>query len=637
MRLAAVVTVPTLALLLQGCDPGPGGEALARTPSDATASDAIVAGVPQGDPGDVVVRRLWSGEDFWGSGSLSPDGRYASYVSYPVFGLAVRDLRTGDLHVLATPSNDGEGPWEAPEPASAFSRDGAHLAYAWLIGNTVELRVLDFEVGVDGPPAASPHRVVFSNPERRIGWLWDWSPDGSRILAGTSSQGGPTTLMTIAADGGASQALKTFDGWARPSRAKFSPDARHVIYDVRAGPESEERELVVLSMDGTRESRLEIGASHSRVRFLEWLPDGSVLFLSEGAGTPGVWRVPVEAGAAVGPATLVLSDAWNHRPVGVANGRYVYYVVANTESLRTAAVDLDGGRLRSTPVQLEDPYGWRPANYEWSPDGRQLAYTAVAEGGRTQLVLSSPAGDGERRVPLAFRVVYGLQWWPDGGSLLLAAQGPEHPRGLYRFDVASGTLHPFLLYSELRAPTSVYTRFQLSPDGRTLFLTTSDEAAGNQLIARDLASGDERWLAPAPGFRSMAVSPDGGSLAFITNGRQEDGFWSRLSIVPAAGGEVRDVHELSPPVGFRSVGWTPDGRELVYSTMNLEIAYSADCCALYLIPATGGEPRPIEGVEELSEQFVKLSPDGQRLAFMAGVTVFEIWAMEGLDEVGDSR
>ena len=136
-------------------------------PALAALAAAILRGpiLNQPDPlaeaadSGVVVRQVWTGPDVDIMGAPSPDGRFLSYVHWATGDLALRDLETGEHHLLT-----GKGSWEVSDSYAEFSLvspDGSQVVYAWSKSG-YELRI----VGTD----ASGSRLLLHR--RRVPWLW---------------------------------------------------------------------------------------------------------------------------------------------------------------------------------------------------------------------------------------------------------------------------------------------------------------------------------------------------------------------------------------------------------------------------------------------------------------------------------
>jgi Tol biopolymer transport system component len=97
-------------------------------------------------------------------------------------------------------------------------------------------------------------------------------------------------------------------------------------------------------------------------------------------------------------------------------------------------------------------------------------------------------------------------------------------------------------------------------------------------------------------------------------------------VVPLAGGESRELLRLKKSEGFPwDLAWTRDGGHIVFGKASTNLNHQK--VELWKISILGGEPQKLDlSMDAL--QFVRIHPDGQRIAFDAGGYSNEIWVME---------
>lgn len=155
-----------------------------------------------------------------------------------------------------------------------------------------------------------------------------------------------------------------------------------------------------------------------------------------------------------------------------------------------------------------------------------------------------------------------------------------------------------------------------SPDGSSLAFC-SDRTGALEIWIRALAPGARELQVTNDGKNNVqpAWSPDGRLVAYTSMG--EGGIW----VVPAHGGVPRQVTSF----GSRPT-WSPDGRTLAFlSNEMVQIdLYGSTTSRIWLVPAAGGKPRPLTERWDPpgGHRSVSFSPDGRRMAFMAGSRVW---------------
>jgi len=589
----------------------------ARSASRPAAATGMVARARPvvGESTGVVTRRVWAGDDVNLEGAPSPDGRYLSFVDAGGGELAVRDLVEGQNRRVT-----GAGTWRSFAEASAFSPDGRQLVFAWYnvsLGR-YELRL----IGVDGTGL----RVLVSDSAFGGFGPPDWSANGRDIAVGISRNDRTNALALVTVETGALRTLRSFD-WRGPGKVSFSRDGRFVAYDFPPSEESRARDVYVVAVDGRSEARATEHPANDEI--LGWAPDGRTLyFLSDRDGTEGVWALPMREGRPVGAPTSVRRDLWNVTPLGFSRDSYFYGVTLETPSLYTAVVDPDRAQVVTAPVEF---LGRRSLVWaaDFSPDGRRVAFTVPPRG--RPWTPSSVLGiqtieTGElREIPTAldFNPFGRLRWAPDARSIVVSGQ-QRGRRGVFRVDLATGR-------TELLVPGVEPPVFQPepSPDGRTLFFvrgTPDPDSMSSALVARDLETGAERVLCRCWPV-TLAVSPDGSTLAFATRMDSQGGRTIRL--IPAQGGTQRVLYEsrtgLAIGNGYGGLAWSRDGRRLLFVRHRDEPGTGFD---LMVIPAAGGEPRKLLSAPRIMH--LRVHPDGRRIVWGGGQFRAEVWVMENL-------
>lgn len=279
------------------------------------------------------------------------------------------------------------------------------------------------------------------------------------------------------------------------------------------------------------------------------------------------------------------------------DGRWIYFQSHTAETMRIYRRAVTGGEpeVVADGARLGSP--WTTAyGYSLSRDGERLVYSvsdgqtarialARADGSEPRLVAPelgylymtalSPANDAIvtsgpasgyrlKRIRLADNSAldltpdhpdsYAPQFLPDGKSLIFLRRDGD----IYRVDAEGGNLRRLTTgngYVEFRLSKrdahGSTDGPHVSPDGRRVAYIALREGVPNvcvmnvdgtgqtQLTSRKVPCGRVRW------------SPDGKDLAFVSF----EGKYPQLFIVPAAGGEPRQVTHLDGAVYF--VQWKP--------------------------------------------------------------------------------
>lgn len=119
-------------------------------------------------------------------------------------------------------------------------------------------------------------------------------------------------------------------------------------------------------------------------------------------------------------------------------------------------------------------------------------------------------------------------------------------------------------------------------------------------------------------LQSAKLSPDGTRLAYtvthIVTVKDEEKEFSRLFLLEIASGEVRQM--TSDKQNASSPAWSPDGRTIAF--VSDRRITDDEKPQIYLLPVDGGEAQPLTEMKQGAGQPF-WSPDGTKIAFTAGI------------------
>ncbi len=568
--------------------------------------------------GEVTIRQVWSGPEVVSiQGSVSPNGRYLSFVDWTTGDLAVRDLKKGKNRRLTNKGSWSESMDYALE--SRISPDGKHVAYAWSTDDLFyDLRV----VGFDGKGL----RVLHANPEAPLYYVepCGWSPDGKRILTTLMHQDRRKQLALISTSDGSVQVIKTFD-WQWPA-GHLSPDGRYVVYDFQPKEESPNLDIFMIALDGSREVRLVEDPADDYV--LGWSPDGKwILFGSDRTGTLDAWAIPVAAGAALGGPQLVKKDIGQVIPLGFsAKGSYYYGVHTGMKDVYVAAFDPAAGKILETPKRAPQHFIGSNGSAEWSPNGRYLAYLSqrgprVAGKWSDTIVIRDLQTGEERQLLPKLTSLRGLSWSPDSRYLATYGMSLKTRRGFYRIDAETGEVRPMLQEApgfDIRFPV-------WSADGKSIIYRETEQSTGvSRIVRRSLEGGPVKEIHQGDG--TFVASPDGRQIGFVSWDPDQK-TTALINVVSITGGEPRELARVS---WCRAIDWTPDGRHLIYGQdPNFgQEPIEEEHHEFWRVAVEGGEPQKLGPAVKGRLSRVRLHPDGKRLALVVNDFSAEVWVME---------
>jgi Tol biopolymer transport system component len=353
-----------------------------------------------------------------------------------------------------------------------------------------------------------------------------------------------------------------------------SPDGQTVVFELLG-------DLYTVPLGGGNASRITEGLAYDTQP--RYSPDGTKLvFISDRSGGDNLWTLDLASGDSA-QVTTGNGSAWMS-PDWTPDGNYI---VASKGPTRLGVVQLwmghvDGGSgqvLRDEPAQL------KTVGAAVSPDGRYIWH--------------------------AQRMA----------SFVYNAQLPQYQLAAYDRETGE-TFTRTSRYGSAFRPT-------LSPDG-TMLVYGSRYEDQTGLRLRDLASGDERWLAYpvqrddqesiadrdvypgmsfTPDSREVVASYDGKIWRIPVDGSDAIGVPFRVREDVAAGPLVEFDYPVEDTPTFtvrqiRDATASPDGSRLAFTSLD----------KLYVMDLPDGEPERLDD-SDLVQAFPSWSPDGRWLAY----------------------
>jgi Tol biopolymer transport system component/DNA-binding winged helix-turn-helix (wHTH) protein len=367
--------------------------------------------------------------------------------------------------------------------------------------------------------------------------------------------------------------------------------------------------------------RIALGDDADKPRFVETLPRRGYRFI----GRVDKPSLPVPAARVSQWRFKEHTSAWTLVGIGTALFALLSGIGISRSSRNRGEVPLppiDVLPLASLPGLEVQP--------AFSPDGNHVAfalraanssgiYTAMV-GGEKSLRLTNNSGDCCPR------------WSPNGREVAFSRMS-DGGVDIYVVPALGGTEHrvfswpPQAHRSSTVPPWRVNARsLDWSPDGKVLaFPDTQTDKTHAWIALLSLVDSSIRPLTSPPSQTldyGPAFSPDGSTIAFvrgITAGVVED-----LYVVPVTGGSPKrltfdNTWILGPPA------WTSDGRDIVFSSRRGGLA------SLWRISASGGTSRPVPGVGALAA-FPSISSKSNQLAYQQMDRKADIWQLNLREE-----
>ena len=590
-------------------------------------------------PSRLVLRQVWTVRPpafarhppELGMGTVSPDGRYFSFMDVATGNLMLHDFQTGSDRQLTTTAKN-----EPKEYAgdSVFSRDGSRVAYAWFVSDAFEVRVLDLR-----DTAAQPRVLLSKRVATPLISPHDWSPDDKWIAIEIGRPGRTAQIAMLSVADGTLRVLKSSSEWNRAEMMVFSPDGRYLAYDIGKTGEDNHHDVFVTATDGSDETAPVVHPAHDVV--IGWTSDGKdLLFASDRDGPGGVWAVPMREGRVEGQPRLIKGGI-ALRPRGLTrSGALCFSATTSEQEIYVASVDLGTGKLLSPPTPI--PTRTAGFNYggEWSPDGKSLAYVPSTDNSVVAIQSTASGEVRELRPDLAWVRAERPLWSRDSSFLVVVGQDKKGQFGLYRVDAQTGRT-AMLVESEDFARNPVHP-MGWSADGRLLYFRRRGEVS-----TLDTQTRQQRLVDGVTGM--FALSPDGRSWAWIDGPRpvhdprpagagvQRGANSVVLQVMPIDGAQPRELLRVNAPDDMRAPTWSPDGGSLLF--FKLDTREPNRTVEVWSIPVEGGKPHRIDlgghvplipvNDAELNKP-IRIHPDARRIAIETPDSKAEVWMMENV-------
>lgn len=246
----------------------------------------------------------------------------------------------------------------------------------------------------------------------------------------------------------------------------------------------------------------------------------------------------------------------------------------------------------------------------WSPDGRWIAFLSAREG-KTDLYRLPVAGGEAQRLTRVKSGVVDFAWAPGGDTIALLITDStttaeddalKQKRDVRVIDEAQKHARLYVLElsdagaagaPRLLTPGAVHVgagEYDWAPDGSAIVYSFQPTPSVNDWPRADvavveLATGTRRPLAATKRAETTPrYSPDGASIAFTASDDPPTwGFASRVHVVPATGGEPRPLAESydgQPDL----LGWSRDGSRVLIAETHRTIG------RVSALPVAGGAP-----------------------------------------------
>jgi len=527
----------------------------------------------------------------------------------------IESSRTSVLTETGEPVASASGSTKIATVKSSSRRLGLLAGVGMLLALAVGAYAGKVYFSAETPPPPLYRQLTFRRGSIRSA---RFAPDGQTILYSAAWQGNPTDVFTARPEAPESRSM----GLNRTQLMSISSNAEMaVLLDSKAIG-------AWVSMGTLARAPLSGGAPREvleQVQWADWSRDGTSFLVVRDFG--GMNRLEFPIGK-----SLYETGGWIGHPRVSPQGDKVAFAdhpVQGDDSGTLSIVDL-AGHKKTLTAQWFTIQG-----VAWSPDGNEIWFTASKSG--TDRTLYAITTNGKQRIvarlPGALML---LDIAKDGRVLLVRATWRRELMG-----ISGDGKERELSWLDYTYPAD------LSDDGKTLLF---DEEGGGGALDYSKSSGYTYavYLRKTDGSPAVLLG-EGGAVALSPDGKlaivQTQDSPSRLRLLPTGAGEPK---EIAGDINHAWARWFPDGKRILYSGNEpgkgvrlyvyelatgksrvitqegvngtaLVISPDSDWVAGigpdhkgYLYPVSGGEPRPVAGLNP-GEQPIVWSSDGHSL------------------------
>jgi Tol biopolymer transport system component len=499
-----------------------------------------------------------------------------------------------------------------------LSPDGSKLAFA----NERGLWLLPIQGKVNPDVAGVPEKLTVSLPEGvmvdRDGLAW--SADGKWIAFNdlVLERKGPwaSGIYVVSSEGGVPRKLSVIPERGELSvnyRLGLSPDGKHMAFasmDMKNG----ELHLETIPVQGGPARRL-VEPPGSEPAYS---PNGKLIAYvaapaQKTAGEKGrlvrppggVWVVPADGGTSVLVADVNSQASY---PIWSPDGRMIAFTAGDAVYVVPVSPD---GKPTAAPAKFASPHPLGGTLLGWTTDNK---IGLLLQSPSYVAIYAVPASGGQAAQVTPEGLLFSPKWAPDGKRIFLRDEGGH----ISSVPAEGGKVSAIPWRSATRiVEPNVGGENAVSPDGRTIvFAAVKDGAPGVHLWTIPVEGGEPRQLTLDQGEavenRFPCWSSDGKWIAFVRGQRLkgDQQYYANVDIyrIPAEGGEPKALTAASDKVGFRDMAWSPDGNSVAYFSAD-------DNLTIKVKSLETGTSRVVGKAERPGWNSLSWSPDGKKLAF----------------------
>jgi nitrous oxidase accessory protein NosD len=256
---------------------------------------------------------VWSGQGIFGTKTLSPDGRFFTYVSLDTGRLFLVELEELKPSLV---TNRRESPKNDYVDHGTVSHDSKWIAYSSHDPQGQS------ELWIYSPEERSSRLLCLSEGRQTFQPL-GWTPESDRILVRSTEEDFNTHIAWVDVLDGRKQHVSDLSSlW--PDRMILSPDGRYLAYSAHSDTAGSEKDIYLLNLSTHREVPLVLQPGDNFL--LGWSADSTnILYTATEAGIVDAWALSIWKGTPRQPARRIKVDIGHFTSLGLAPEGTLYF------------------------------------------------------------------------------------------------------------------------------------------------------------------------------------------------------------------------------------------------------------------------------------------------------------------------
>ncbi|MEO8191460.1 MAG: winged helix-turn-helix domain-containing protein [Acidobacteriota bacterium] len=351
-----------------------------------------------------------------------------------------------------------------------------------------------------------------------------------------------------------------------------SPDGSRVAFAWNGGA-GEAHSLYVQLVDADAPLRL-TNVPGAEDRTPAWSPDGQRIAFTRTRGADcGIVLIYALGGAERSLAPC--GDRDYRRLAWSPDGRWLALAVRDPETSSLRIELLSPETLERRRVTSPPPGMLGDTSAAFSPNGRDIAFSRNVTDGVADVYRVPVGGGNPVRLTSDDRDLMGLEWAPDGGSILFSSSRAGI-YSLWRVEASGGGGAPTFVAgggAKIKHPSVARARNLVAYESWIYEVGLWNVPTSAGAAPFRLTYATDEW-----DFEPQ-VSPEGNQVAFVSTRSGSSEIW----LVGAGGGAARRLTSFGG-ARVETPRWSPNGERLVFS------AREGSRAGLYAIAASGGVP-----------------------------------------------